>query len=347
MIRSEELIDELVASLHFHNYLQVTSDVLFVKGPLNVVANDNKKDLIQEYIDDVYIDLFFRTHNFRPINIPEDWHIRKYSEEGVNEVTGGFTLNLNNPYDRYTFIDCVSMSVMSNYSELSKMFPDNNFISDIMVLSRNYGPFWSSFRLEFSSPHFNAFDKYLTYQFGMMHSKYKPLFRAQDILNYSKLYNEELYKYCFDGYTNFGLLQIRKRDIGFKKIRRNHVFGEYTLEDILMIFCLLVDKLKMEEYGFLSTLALYAYDNPDEDSFLKEFGRFEFEHSDAECIKPYIRDRDLFLRFTSPTKSKAVKCSFYGHGYGKIQFFEDTPVSTVCVNNSLPLPYLYNDLYKQ
>ena len=76
MIRSEELIDGLVAYLHFHNYLQVTSDILFVKGPLNVVANYSKKEHIQEYIDDMFIDLFFRTHNFKPIDIPKDWHIR-------------------------------------------------------------------------------------------------------------------------------------------------------------------------------------------------------------------------------------------------------------------------------
>ena len=347
MIRSEELIDGLVASLHFHNYLQVTSDVFFVKGPLNVVANDKKKEHIQEYIDDVFIDFFFRTHKFKPIDIPKDWHIRKYSEKGINEVTGGFTLNLNNPYDRYTFIDCISMGVMNNFSQLKKMFPDNKFISDIIVLSRDYGPFWESLNFEFRSPHFNAFQEYLTYQFDMMHSKYKPIFRAQDILNYSKLYKEELHKYCFDGYTSSEFLRIMKRDIGFKKIRSNHVFGEYALEDIFMIYCLLVDKLKMDEYGFLSTLALYASDNPDEDSFIKEFRRFEFEHCDAECIKPYIRERDLFLRFTEENKSKAVKCNFDGHGYGEIQFFEEKPVSTVCMNNSLPLPYLYNELYKQ
>ena len=346
MIRSEELMDSLIATLHFHNYLQVTSDVLFVEGPLNVVANDHKKENIQDYIDDVFIDFFFRTHEFKPIIIPDDWYFRRYTSEGIKENTGGAVLNLNNPYDRYTFVDCVSMAVTNRYSESSKMFPENSFISDIIVFLKNFGPFWVCTRFELNAPFFNAFNQYLTYQFGMMHSKYKPIFRAQDILNYSKLYKEELYRYCFDGYTNIGLADIFKREMGFKEIRNLHIFGEYTLEDIFMIFCLLVDKLKMDEYGFLSYLALFATDEPNRKSFLNEFRNFEITNSNAECIKPFIRDRDLFLRFTSSTKSKAVKCEYYGNGFGRIQFFTDEPIPTVCMNNSLPLPFLYNDLYK-
>lgn len=347
MIRSEELLDNLIASLHFHNYLQLTSSTLFEEGPLNVVANNHERENIQDYIDDVFIDYFFRTHCFKTIDIPKDWNVRYYSKEGIKETTGGLKLNLNNPYDRYTFIDCVSMSVMNNDSKLSKMFPNNTFISDIMVLPKNHGPFWECFRFEFASLYFNAFNEYLTYQFGMMHSKYKPLYRAQDILNYAKLYKEKLYMKCFDGYTNIGLLLIGLREQGFRQIRNSHVFGEYTLEDIFIIYNLLVDKLKLEEFGFLSTLALYANDYPERDSFLNEFKRFEFENSDSKCIKPFIRDRDLFLRFTSPTKSKVVKRIYDGNGYGKIQFFEDTPISTVFMNNSLPLPYLYNDLFSE
>lgn len=346
MIRSEALIDELVALLHFRNYLQLASDDLFAMESLNVVISDSKKELVQEYIDDVLIDLFFRTHNFKPIEIPKDWYIRKYSEVGVEEVTGGFTLDLNNPYDRYTFVDCLSTAVSSAYSGLSKTLQQSCFISDIVVTTRRYGPFWSCFRFDFRLPYFNAFNEYLSYQFGMMHSKYKPLFRAQDIFNYSKLYKEELSKYCFDGYSSLSLYRITKLDIEFREIRNSHIFGEYTLEDVFMIFCLLVDKLNMDEYGLLSTLALYVYDNLNDDSFFREFWAFELEHRDAESIKPYIREHDLFLRFTSPTRSKAFKHSTYGCGYGKIQFFEDAPVSTVFLNNSLPLPYLYNDLYK-
>jgi hypothetical protein len=67
--------------------------------------------------------------------------------------------------------------------------------------------------------------------------------------------------------------------------------------------------------------------------------------TDAESVKPYIRDRDLFLRFTSPTKSKAVKFNPLGNGIAEIQFFKDKPIRTVFSNNSLPLPFLYNELY--
>ena len=51
MLRSEEMIDELVATLHFHHYLQMGSSNIFGGGSLNIVANDHKIDNIQGYID--------------------------------------------------------------------------------------------------------------------------------------------------------------------------------------------------------------------------------------------------------------------------------------------------------
>ena len=108
MIRSEELVDELVATLHFHNYLQMESSNIFGGGPLNVVTNDHRKESIQNYIDDLVIDLFFRTHNFKPIIIPKDLKIQRITKDGIINTDGDFELSLNSPYDRYTFLDCLS-----------------------------------------------------------------------------------------------------------------------------------------------------------------------------------------------------------------------------------------------
>ena len=58
MIRSDKLIDKLVADLHFHHYLEITGDDLYGENR-NVVVSNSKKEVIENYIDDVFIDFFF------------------------------------------------------------------------------------------------------------------------------------------------------------------------------------------------------------------------------------------------------------------------------------------------
>ena len=101
----------------------------------------------------------------------------------------------------------------------------------------------------------------------------------------------------------------------------------------------------MEEYSFLSQIGIFTRESEDKKCFLNEFKTFELEHTTPDCIKPYIRDRDLFMRFTSSSKSKAVKFSYGQKGYAEIQFFNEKPIPTITVNNSLPLPFLYNEIF--
>lgn len=345
MIRSEELIDELVATLHFHNYLQMGSANIFGGGPLNVVANDHKKENIQGYIDDLFIDYFFRIHEFKPIQIPKDWKVQIYTREGIKKCNGGIELNLNNPFDQYTFVDMVSNSILNRQGYLIKLFPQNHFLLDVLIVSKNYGPIWEYPDIQLGMPYGDEFEQYLNFLFGMKHSKYNPLFRAQDIIEYSKLYHSEVHQYCYKGLTNYGLLNMSKRQHDYKEIKNIDLFGKYTLEDILMIYCLLVYKFKMTEYNLLSFVGLFVQEDEYSNSFLNEFREFENQTTDVASIKPFVRDRDLFLRFTSPTKSKAVKFKFLGNGIAEIQFFNEEPIQTVSTNNSLPLPFLYNELY--
>lgn len=345
MIRSEELIDELVATLHFHNYLKMGSTNIFGGGPMNIVANDHKKDNIQDYIDDLYIDLFFRTESFKPILIPNSWKVQKFTDKGRKYIEGGMELNLSNPFDRYTFLDCISRALSGNYGYLVKMFPDNAFLRDIMVITKKYGPIWYSISLVFGIPNGDEFEQYLNYLYGYKHSKYNPLFRAQDILKYSELYQSVIDEHCYNGLTNIGLYKIGKRQQDYRKIKDLNVFGDYSIEEVLMFYCLLVDKFKLEEDNFLSFIGLFANSEWKTNRVLNKFRKFEIENTDSECLKPFIRDRDLFLRFTSATKSKAVKFKHVLDGVVEIQFFDDTPIRSNCENNTLPLPYLYNELY--
>ena len=337
------MIDELVATLHFHGYLQMESSNIYGGAPLNVVANDHKIDNIQEYIDDLYIDLFFRTHEFKPIRIPKDWKIQRYSKDGEEKCEGGIKLCLNSPFDRYTLVSCIANCILGNRGYLNKSVPQNKFLSSIIVDYKKYGPIWECPVIKFEIPKGDEFEQYLNYLYGMKHSMYNPTNRAQDILYYSEMFQSKVYNYCYKNLTNYGLMTISKRQQGYKDIKDIDLFGEYTLEDILMIYCLLVYKFRMEEDSFMSFIGLFA--NGNKHTFLHDFRDFEMQVTDAESVKPYIRDRDLFLRFTSPTKSKAVKFNLLGNGIAEIQFFKDKPIRTVFSNNSLPLPFLYNELY--
>lgn len=90
---------------------------------------------------------------------------------------------------------------------------------------------------------------------------------------------------------------------------------------------------------------MFANDTENKKSFLNEFLKFEFENNNKECIEPFIRDRDLFLRFTSTTKSKAVKFNFPNSTIAEFQFFNEKPIQTTIMGNTLPLPFLYQDIY--
>ena len=345
MIRSEELVDELVATLHFHNYLKMESANIFGGGPMTVAANDHKKDNIQDYIDDLYIDFFFRTESFKPILIPNSWKIQKFTDKGKKYVEGGLQLNLSNPFDRYTFLDCISRALSGNDGYLLKMFPGNAFLRDIMVITKKYGPIWYSISLVFGHPNGDEFEQYLNFLYGYKHSKYKPLIRALDILKYSEFFQTVIDKYSYKGLTNIGLYKIEKRQQDYRKIKDLNVFGDYTIEEVLMFYCLLVDKFKLGEDNFLSFIGLFANNDGKTNRVLSEFRKFEIENTNSECLKPFIRERDLFLRFTSATKSKAVKFEHILDGVVEIQFFGDPPLHSICENNTLPLPYLYNELY--
>lgn len=345
MLKSEELIDELIATLHFHNYLKMESTNAFGGEPLNVVANEHRIENIQNYIDDLYVDYFFRTHNFKPIVIPEGWNIQVYTKEGRIDSKGGIELNLSNPFDRYTFVYFITNSVLDSCGELSRMYPDNNFLKDIIILSMRVGPIWECPNIKFQMPNGDEFEQYLCYLHDLKHSMYNPLIRSREIVNYSELYSSKLYQHCYKGLTSQGMLCLEKRHHGYRDLRDIKLFGEYSLEDILLIYCLLIYKFKMAENNLLAFIGLFVSEDLNKESFLYDFYEFENHTTNIELIKPFVRDRDLFLRFTSVTMSKAVKFQFASNGIAKIQFFNEEPIPAIFMDNSLPLPFLHNELF--
>lgn len=346
MIRSEELIDELIASLHFHNYLRKSSSDIYGGGYLNVLATDRNKQNIQNYIDDLYIDYFFRTQVFKPIIIPKGCRVQVYSKKGSQCSDEGIELNLNNPFDRYTFIGWVLNSIMSRDGYLSKLYPKNRFFGIKLKKELRYGPIWECLHFILNSPRGDEFYQYQYYLYTMNQPKYDPQYRANDIINYSNLYHSSFSRSCYQGLTLQASAFIRLRQMDYLNIKDLSLFGDYTIEDILMIYCLLVYKFKMSEDNLLAFIGLFAYHQIERNSFFNTFFKFENNETSIDNIKPFIRDRDLFLRFTSSTNSKAVKFHFLENDIAEIQFFKEKAIQTIWMNNTLPLPFLYNELYK-
>lgn len=349
MIRSEELLDILIADLHFHHYIVMQEDSIFPKGgPLTIVANKSQKKHIQRYIDDLFIDLFFRTHKFKPIIIHKKWTKSRYSKEGIVDVDNQiFTLDLSNPYDRYTFVDCISSIFGLGINKYISLFSDNQFIDDLGPNFIKYGPIWGAISLELYPPEVNALHLYLNNKYGSKLSKFNPHYRALEIVEYANYHKDSDYSSFYNGY-NFPpsvLKTIDKCWNDYIHIKDSDIFGEYTVEDVLMIYSLLVDKFVLKENGLLEFIALF-YDPERKGNFVNEFGKYELENDEYECIEPFVRSKDLFLRFTSETKSRAFTFQYKDSCFAFLKFFEHLPIRTVTRNNTLPLPYLYCELYK-
>ena len=124
MIRSKDLTDKLIADLHFHNYLNVNvgddfftnvnrgidqtkyiladigladkidAETDFFHGG-NVLTAENT-DYINTYLDDVFIDYFFRTFKFKEIVFPKGLCYEQITPDGIIHPQEDITLNLNN-----------------------------------------------------------------------------------------------------------------------------------------------------------------------------------------------------------------------------------------------------------
>ena len=142
----------------------------------------------------------------------------------------------------------------------------------------------------------------------------------------------------------------------YQRIKEMNIFGEYTIEDIFIIYCLLVDKLKME-HGYhynrpsdkwmyiLTFIGLFAKECKGKQCILNDFLKFEYDYQTEECIEPYIRDKDLFLRFTNAEKSKAVKFDCVNNSMVELSFFGQKKIRTPYMDNTLPLPYLHDEIF--
>ncbi len=367
MIRSEELIDKLVADLHFHNYLFVnegdnifTDRSGFISDVENVLTsmglNDKINahtdvfhggnviaqrtiDYIYKYIDDVYIDYFFRTHNFHAIQIPNGFCYEQITSTGIihPDKNTEVILNLNNIYDRCTFVGVIFRLFGLRESKLCELFQNNHFINRFQLEETRYG-----IVLENEYPYGDELQLYIEKNYKL-NSKFKPTLRANEIVSFNQFCEKNRYNFDYDGLTQIWLHNYCQKIRDYILIRDSHIFGEYCIEDILILYALLIDKFVLSEEKLTTFLAPHL-DVKRDNSILNEFRKFENSHTDYKVIEPFIQTKDLYLRFTNRERSRAFKFERQDDLFESIQLFEQKPIRSLVYNNPLALPYLYNFL---
>lgn len=335
MVRSGILVDKLVADLHFHHYLEVTGDDLLGENR-NVVVTSSKKEVIENYIDDVFVDFFFRTQDFVPVVIPG--RLLDSCNAGHSDII----LQLQNHQDRCAFVKYISRLFSTN-SLFAKEFEGNFFVRSFLHIRRSYGPFWKVVVLMPDTPLGYEYEVFLTHLYGNRHSQYKPLFRGKAIKAFCKFYQENWTHFDYNGLTTDGLLLMERRYADYQKIKKSHIFGEYTLEEVILLYALLVDKFILSGDNITGFLAKFLSVS---NVVINKFDEFEVANQDFRIIEPYICQQDLYLRFISPARSKAIKYRVFGGGNKQVEikFFNQEFVLSECNGNTLPLPYYYHSI---
>lgn len=340
MIRSEELIDKLIADLHFHNYLEMTgSDIMNQKR--NVVATEREKEVINNYIDDVFIDYFFRSQSFMPIVIPKDFYNKRYTKDGLISFNDAIELNLNSIYDRYTFVHIVNMLFSRSRPSIKDISPNNHFLSAFIMKERIFAPYCRCCTPIMEMPYHDVLEQYLDFIYGTRHSLFVPQFKAEAVKKYGLYFQENWLKFTV-GKTNYAMIVLHNRYKDYTSIKDSHIFGEYTLEDILFLYSILAEKMNLQDDNLLSFISLYCGSFDKADNIVNVFDKFEKEHNDYHEIEPFITINDLYLRLTSTERSKAFKFTPINYEVMEIQQFQFKAIRSIYSDNTLPLPYFYN-----
>ncbi len=373
MVRDERLMDRLLADLNFHNFIGAEqnkdhrydiseSDDLgtifrklhesaamssFFFDNTHVRFTEKHKKRVQQYIDDVTIDYFFRTNRFLPIVFSKKECPKRILESGCVETSGDVVLDLCNVYDRCTFVETISR-LIEYEKEIGGCY-ENPFCHNVYPRKVRYGAVGFAITFELDQ-HFlfgEMFDAYLDFLYGYQHSKFNPRNRAQSIFLFADFYKEHNYDYLerYSSLSTFVLRQKQRFINGFMSIRNAHVWGDYTFEEILWIYVLLVEKLELHYESISTVLAQFGDMETQGASVLEKFFKFEVLFTDIGIIEPYIKMDDLYLRFTSREKgSKAFKFYPFDNRITEIQKFNESTIRTADWYNTLPLPYLYNEL---
>lgn len=367
MIRDQRLIDILVADLHFHGFLTVyTGDSIFdennkyiekVSNAINaiglagkidpytdvyhggLVSTTSKIKHINEYIDDVFIDYFFRVHKFEEIIFPKGFCKGQITSDGIIKPSGEVSIDLNNVYDRCTFAYNI-WRLFGVDDTLKDYFNGNNFFLGFSPDKRVYGVHSYCGVLMSRIPYDWYYDEFFLRKYGGK-GGFSPVFRGKEVYRFIEFIRSESENEILRFSSPF-LMRLMDFEKGYRDLADSHLFGAYTIEDLLFIYSLLTDKFVLNENSFL--LALCSCTNKHKIRVLDEFIEFENKYTDYNEIKPFIESCDLCLRFASHTKSKAFTFNLLNESIDEVYLFGKKSVTLIRHSNTMPLPYLYAKL---
>jgi hypothetical protein len=195
------------------------------------VQTTEKSDYINTYLDDVFIDYFFRTYKFKEIIFPKGLCHEQITPEGIVHPKEDISLDLNNLYDRCTFANNI-FRLFGVDSELKNQFPCNKYIKSLSMGQRIFGLQSWCFVLINDEPIYKMYLDTFINNYYPGHSLERTDHRGQTIKEFVKFVYGKYHTDIFSTFPINHLSSLQKFEDGFSQIRDKKIFGQYTIEEI-------------------------------------------------------------------------------------------------------------------
>jgi hypothetical protein len=327
MIRDTSIQYELACELKDNKFINYNNEDFISASQL---------ERVNEYLDDILIEAFFENNSFEPIIIPKGILSKKQTPKGYIETSADLILDLSNRFDRYTFIEALCLLCIhgaSPYSDILLTEDEQKFVSELSSDAKLYAAYGRSFVIKtgFAS--------------NPLVDMFKNRFKA---INFGESKVAELY--CFRDFvissnnTDVNMYYYEHVDYRYSRIRNNRVFGNYTWQEILSIYAILVEKLHLYDDTISALISLYIPKITDlSNQILSQFHNFEKNYSSFIDIHSYLNPNDLFLRFVNAQRTRAFHFKPLDiKNFISIRLFDNPEVIDVDFYNTLPLPYYQN-----
>ena len=285
-----------------------------------------KLSMVWQYLDDVVIQKFFEVSlKNRPFIITKGLLNKRYTSDGPKDIVGDIQIDFSDDYDRATFIDWL-----------------NKWFHSLPIDEGS--PIRSLKRWLFGSIRKDIFGNFIPGIGSWLDGDRLPLYSRDEQIGFNEktrlqqlyltaLYNFENNRRYLDAHT------------ALASCRDCYAVPGYTLEDVLFIYCLIVERLQP-----LSKNISYIFGGFLSDAYLETCLRktslpylfFLFE-SKLDYIIDYDKDmdkRDLFYRFADKKRGRAFTYTpDFERNTVQISLFQKETVQTIYKGNTLFLPY--------
>lgn len=317
--------------------IEALKDCHYIRSQAEFVTKDQLRR-IYEYLDDVAIDLFFQNVELKPLILTKDDVFRRFTPTGSYKNTEDVTLNLNNLFDRATFISCFIQTISNK-----RLLLHNEFLASLMMYTKKYCGGCS----------------FLTGYHLPLYGTLFPIYEFAKQCNFFEMNKITQFCVCKDYYAQEKKLvdisssvyldippKFEKYMYEYIKCKDDIALGNYTWEEAIFVYCLLVEKLNLKyEDNLTSIVVLTQFDeycqHINDQNWYKKF--FEFEWNLEEILNPEkdLSINDLFLRFTNLERTKAFNFEIDDRKPELItlRLFDSEEVVHLRENNPIPLPF--------